>query len=381
MNRGEGVHHRFYLGDALDVLTGLETGSADCMVTSPPYWNLRDYGTATWAGGDPACDHRPGKSPGMFTSAPGGGGSDFENLREVFSSWCEVCGARRLDRQVGIEATPEMYVTRLVGVFREARRVLRPGRTFWLVVDDCYARNGGTAGGGNRRLIQLEGVQKRMCGIPELHRYKPKDLLGIPWLLALSLRNDGWYLRSDIIWRKTNCLPESVTDRPTREHEYLFRFSKSERYYYDADSIREPYAADSLARTRRGRGKKHKYSDGGPGNQSIASDLSSACSNPLGRNRRTVWTVETRPFSDDHFATYPPDLIKPCVLAGCPPGGTVLDPFGGSGTTTLVAMALGRHSIYIDLNPHYLEMALKRTGFKSGRLIDCHTFEVIGHSA
>ncbi|MFZ5632277.1 MAG: DNA-methyltransferase [Bacillota bacterium] len=375
------MHYRFFLGDAKDVLSTLQAESVDCIVTSPPYWNLRDYGTATWEGGDPDCDHRVRKEPMIVTSTLGGGKSTVGHQQEGFNCVCQRCGALRFDRQIGIEPTPELYVSRVVDVFREARRVLKSAGTFWLVIDDSYARNGGTPGGGNRELLHLEGKQHRMCKVPYGGDLKPKDLLGLPWMVAFALRADGWYLRADIIWEKPNCLPESVVDRPTRSHEYVFLFSKSERYYYDIDAIREPYAEDSLARVKRGRSKKHKYADGGPGNQTISRDLTNACSNPKGRNKRTVWTVETQPFDDDHFAVYPPNLIKPCILAGCPPGGVVLDPFGGSGTTTHVSMMLERDSIYIDLNPNYLEMALKRVGFKSRRLFDCHTYEVIRYSA
>lgn len=245
--------------------------SIHCCVTSPPYFGLRDYG---------------------------------------------------VDGQIGLEPTPEEFVQALVGVFREVRRVLRDDGTLWLNLGDSYARSpakGGSGPGGKNREWYGENYgQARGAEIPE--GLKPKDLIGIPWRVAFALQADGWYLRQDIIWNKPNSMPESVRDRCTKAHEYVFLLSKSPRYYFDTEAMKEP-----------------------------ASDGSS-------RNRRSVWSVSTKPFRGAHFATFPPDLIEPCILAGCPVGGTVLDPFGGSGTTAGVALAHGRNAILCELNPEYAEL-------------------------
>jgi len=204
---------------------------------------------------------------------------------------------------------------------------------------------------------------------------KPKDLIGIPWRVAFALQADGWYLRSDIIWAKPNPMPESVTDRPTKAHEYIFLLSKSSKYYYDADSIREPLSEQRAKQAgklvdpgndakKREKQIEHDKKRGSGGHF----DGHKWRMNPLGRNKRSVWTVPTRPFPEAHFATFPPELVRPCILAGSPVGGTVLDPFGGSGTVSMVAMQEGRDSIYIDLNREYLDMALRRCGFGGSKL-------------
>ena len=189
---------------------------------------------------------------------------------------------------------------------------------------------------------------------------KTKDLVGIPWMVAFALRADGWYLRSDIIWHKPNVMPESVTDRPTKAHEYIFLLTKSEKYYYDADAIREPYVTSGEGRSweeRKAGGEPMRYGLAG----AAAVGAGNFAKNKLGRNKRTVWSVPTRPFSGAHFAVYPPELIRPCILAGCPRDGTVIDPFGGSGTTALVAEQESRNAILCELNPEYLELAKQRT--------------------
>ncbi|MAD79894.1 MAG: site-specific DNA-methyltransferase [Planctomycetaceae bacterium] len=292
-------------GDCRAELADIPEGTVNCCVTSPPYWGLRDY-----------------EHPGQF----------------------------------GIEDTPEKYTERLVEAFREVRRVLRDDGTLWLNLGDSYAEGGNGVGTGK----QLTNVGSWMPPKKAPHGYKAKDLIGIPWLVAFALRRDGWWLRTDIIWDKPNGMCESVKDRPTRSHEVIFLLTKTARYYYDQDAIRTPYAPDSVERTKRGRSSSHKWSDGGPGKQTIATDLGQACSNEKGANRRTVWSVTVKPYKGAHFATFPPDLIEPCVLAGCPAGGTVLDPFGGSGTTAQVAKYNGRKAILIELNPDYIKMIRKR---------------------
>jgi DNA modification methylase len=290
-----------HLGDSLEIAKTLETGSVQTIVTSPPYWGLRDYGVAG---------------------------------------------------QLGLERTPEEYVCHLVELFRELRRVLRDDGTLWLNLGDSYAGSWGSMS------HDLSGAAKRagMNGRPvttNVNGLKSKDLVGIPWRVAFALQADGWYLRSDIIWHKPNPMPESVTDRPTKAHEYIFLLSKSSKYYYDADAVRERATSDF------GKGKTDAVQKYSHMKRNIAH------SGWLGgdgetRNKRSVWTVTTKPFKGAHFATFPKDLIAPCILAGAPVGGVVLDPFTGSGTTGLVSVELGRSFVGMELNPEYHAMAEAR---------------------
>jgi DNA modification methylase len=279
-------------------------------VTSPPYWGLRDYG---------------------------------------------------VQGQIGLEATPEAYVVRMVEVFREVRRVLRDDGTLWLNLGDSYATT--TKGSGGYSPKQNSNTGSRYSGrswiIPL--GLKPKDLVGIPWRVAFALQEAGWWLRSDIIWAKPNPMPESVTDRPTKAHEYIFLLAKSERYYYDADAISEP-TTDEEYRTRgKVRPPTSVYAAQCPdGPQRTGLNLVNQVGGRLTRNKRDVWTVNSDPFPEAHFATFPRDLILPCVLAGCPVGGTVLDPFSGAGTTALVAKEQGRRAIGIELNTGYVAMIARR---------------------
>ena len=297
--------------------------------------------------------------------------------------------------QLGLEATPELYVAKMVAVFREVRRVLRDDGTLWLNLGDSYInhpasavnRNGmsGTLNNGVADFPCRDGTrgdQKRV-GIP--NGLKVKDLAGIPWRVAFALQADGWYLRQDIIWAKPNPMPESVTDRCTKAHEYLFMFAKSERYFYDQEAIKEPMSMSSVERLsqpnlenqegsdrvpgktngnmkavgkidkQRGHGRRHA----GFNDRWDAMEKEEQCSGM--RNKRTVWTIPTQPYSEAHFATFPPKLIEPCILAGCPSGGLVLDPFAGSGTTIQVAQQLGRRGVGIELNPAYITLADTRT--------------------
>lgn len=276
------------VGDCLAALSSMPDCSVNCCVTSPPYYGLRDYG---------------------------------------------------VDGQIGLEDSPDAYVSRLVEVFREVRRVLTDDGTLWLNIGDSYARDpkkGGSGPNGKHDNIPDYGNALRIMsekrgssdgGVGRGDRapvrvggegLKPKDLIGIPWLLAFALRADGWYLRQDIIWNKPNPMPESVGDRCTKAHEYLFLLSKSDRYFYDSEAIKEPTV--NAAETR---------------------------------NRRSVWTITPKPYKGAHFAVYPPELIEPCVIAGCPKGGTILDPFGGSGTTGGVALKHGRNAVLCELNGDY----------------------------
>lgn len=282
------------IGDCLASLATLPDRSVNCCVTSPPYYGLRDYG---------------------------------------------------VDGQIGLEESPDAYVDRLVEVFREVRRTLNDDGTLWLNIGDSY-----NAHPGQRKTTDAAGnKQKSLRGSTaapsrSVDGLKPKDLIGIPWMLAFALRADGWYLRQDIIWHKPNPMPESVTDRCTKAHEYLFLLSKSDRYFYDHESVKEA-AVRGYAGSTFNTGKTAEHQLNRSSDKERTEDGK--------RNRRSVWTVTPKPYKGAHFAVYPPELIEPCVLAGCPEGGTVLDPFGGSGTTGGVALKHGRNAVLCELNGDY----------------------------
>ena len=301
-------------GDAAEQLRMLEPESVHCCITSPPYFNLRDYG-----------------SPG----------------------------------QLGREATPEEYVDKLVSVFREVRRGLRSDGTLWLNLGDSYTS-------GNRRTRDFD---QKLPARSVDHRprtpqgMKPKDLMGIPWMTAFALRADGWYLRQDIIWHKPNAMPESVRDRCTKSHEHVFLLSRSERYFFDTDAISEPIMGNSTKRYLRGyRGQAEavalprfggtKYGDS-TAEEARCKSGKEYVPTPR-RNKRDVWSIGTMGFRGAHFAVFPEKLVEPCILAGSPKDGLVLDPFAGSGTTGVVAQRLGRRFIGIDINPDYCAMAAER---------------------
>jgi DNA modification methylase len=362
-----------YQGDVLDVLREMPAESVQTCVTSPPYFGLRDYGTATWEGGLAACSHGPTREAVIAatmrqTTLNVGLDGLSENQMagasaRMAKSPCPRCGAIRIDSQIGLESTPEEYVAKMVEVFREVRRVLRKDGTLWMNIGDSYA---GAATNGEKRPgwwhvkggLDERGRRDRngMGAVPGL---KPKDLVGIPWMVAFALRADGWYLRSDIIWAKPNPMPESVSDRPTKSHEYIFLLSKAEKYYYDAEAIREE--GEGFGRSERfrdsGYTNNHSFDNSGK-HQETGGGRS--LHDGTGRNKRSVWTVATQPYPEAHFATFPEDLIKPCILAGCPEGGIVLDPFVGSGTTCWVSKSLGRRSVGIDLSLAYLGLAVER---------------------
>lgn len=295
------------VGDCLVSMREMAAESIHCCVTSPPYFGLRDYGH---------------------------------------------------DGQIGLEQTPDEFVAKLVDVFREVRRVLRDDGTLWLNLGDSYARNPAKGGSGpsgkNREWYGDNYGEARGADIP--FGLKEKDLIGIPWRVAFALQADDWYLRQDIIWSKPNPMPESVRDRCTKAHEYLFLLSKGPRYYFDHEVIKEPVA--EATRSRLAQNVAEQFgSDRVPGK---TNGPMKAVGNGETRNKRSVWNVATRPFKGAHFATFPPDLIEPCILAGCPEGGTVLDPFGGSGTTGLVAQRHGRNAVLCELNDEYARMAADR---------------------
>lgn len=362
---------RILIGDCREVLPTLPDRSVNCCVTSPPYFGLRDYGTGIWEGGDGACPHAVRPTATSAASSSLEGSRETANHRqEGYRGLCGRCGARRIDRQIGLEETPEAYVAELVGVFREVRRMLTDDGTLWLVLGDSYAGSWGAQG---RREVPATISRNQVVNHPKRASHtgsirqaglKPKDLIGIPWMTAFALRADGWYLRAECIWSKPNPMPESVTDRPTRAHEQVFLLAKSARYFYDQAAIREPFATDP----RENYPRRARIT--GWGRQPSAAAVlgqpqrdKSGGFPPAGeaRNKRSVFTISTVPYPEGHFAVFPPALVAPCILAGCPEGGTVLDPFAGSGTVAEVALKLNRSGLLIELNPDYLPLALRRT--------------------
>ena len=330
-------------GDCLEKLKELADESVDCCITSPPYWGLRDYGTAEWEGGDEKCKHKVGRFTTPHSSKQGSNAGSGDKQAQGL---CPHCGAKRVDDQLGLEKTPEEYVEKMVKVFAEVKRVLKKEGTVWLNLGDSYASTGKEGGD-----IDLDTGMDINRGRGRLNRHnliKPKDLIGIPWRVAFALQADGWYLRQDIIWHKPNPMPESVADRCTKSHEYVFLLTKSPKYYFDNDAIKEPavYPNDNRgARPDSRRGTGYNSMNGVTGEF---------------RNKRDVWTVNTKPYAEAHFAVYPEKLIAPMVKAGCPEGGVVLDPFFGAGTTGLVAQKLKRKWIGIELNPEYIKIAEDR---------------------
>jgi DNA modification methylase len=367
------------IGDVRTRLADIPDNTIQSCVTSPPYWGLRDYGTATWESGDPNCDHL-GKP--MATKANinknCGTGNDVKNAeaREFYKDICGKCGARRIDSQIGLEQTPDEYVAEMVAVFREVRRVLKDDGVLWLNLGDSYctvphgpkAKNApqsiggqGSRGRGQERSGSAKhgGGHANRKPLPGL---KHKDLVGIPWRVAFALQADGWWLRQDIIWHKPNPMPESVTDRCTKAHEYLFLLTKSSKYYFDNKAIKEPVAASSLARAQYGwdcdRPSTKNASMGGQGIH--VEKMGTRFVNPEGRNKRSVWTIATKPFRGAHFAVMPEALVEPCILASSRRDDTVLDPFTGSGTVAVVALRHERNFIGTELNTDYVNIAKQR---------------------
>lgn len=333
---------------------------AQTCVTSPPYYGLRDYGTAKWDGGDAMCDHAVRVDPKIESSTLSGGKATIGHQREGFKKVCLRCGALRIDDQLGLEETPEQYITAMVEVFRCVWDVLEDDGTLWLNIGDSYAGSGKGQwkdGEHDPKKAKTNGM-KMAIQKPLDIGCKPKDLIGIPWMLAFALRADGWYLRQDIIWHKPNPMPESVQDRCTKAHEYIFLMSKSQKYYYDIEPIREPIKDSCDATIRAEARTRAGPVDIGNGAEMVERKYDEV----KGANKRSVWTVTTKPYSGAHFATFPPDLITPCILAGAPAGGVVLDPFMGSGTTAAVAVLNGRNYLGCELNPVYKELQDARIG-------------------
>jgi DNA modification methylase len=305
------------IGDSLSLARQLPDESIDCIVTSPPYWGLRSY----------LADDDPSKT-----------------------------------LEMGAEPTLAEYVERLVVLFRELRRALKPGGTCWLNLGDCYAGTGRTGGGaqGERaesfRGIASEGIGTWQRPTDDL---KPKDLCLVPYRVALALQADGWWLRDNIVWHKPNPMPASVTDRCTSAHEAVFLLTKSARYFYDAEAVKEPMVSDGCGGLYVADSAYRKASQtGGKAAEGRRTESE-------GRNKRNVWTIATRPYSGSHYAVMPPALVEPCIKAGCPAGGLVLDPFGGSGTVGQVAESLGRKWLLFDLDARNEALMAQRTAQRS----------------
>ena len=410
---------RILVGNNMIKMRELEDESIDCIVTSPPYFGLRDYGTGKWEGGDPNCDHIESKN--LKRDVSGGVGSKDLGTRGKQPSTsssvmeykikCNKCNAIKIDyvwggdencehewskapprrkrhpndhtkgtlNQIasaphlketdschkcggwmggyGLEPTPEQYIKNTLLIFDELHRVLKPQGTVWWNIGDSYAMKSSAWGGsrGHNSILKGTGLadkQRRTGVCPD--KLKSKDLMMIPARVAIAVAEHGWYLRSEIIWHKPNPMPESVKDRPTSAHEKIYLFAKNRKYYYDADAVKEKARTKPVVRNKSAEGYQADYPKGerfSEGERTYGDGYA---------NKRNVWTVTTKPFKGAHFTVFPTDLIEPCIKAGCPKGGTVLDPFGGSGTTGLVANNLGRDAILIELNEEYVEIAKKR---------------------
>lgn len=361
--------NKIYLGNNLDTLKTFPDNSINCCVTSPPYYGLRDYGTGHWEGGDPNCNHKVSDNP-FGNDVMTGTHKKMKELGmdagngHIMKRVCTKCGATRIDDQVGLEDTPEDYIQRLVDIFSEIHRCMTDDGTLWINIGDTY--NSSSAGNKGGSDLQRNNVGSQDIDHTKhlVTSCKPKDMIGIPWMLAFALRNSGWYLRQDIIWHKPAPMPESVQDRFTKSHEYIFLFTKSPKYYFDHDAIQEDVNFNTQ--------KRYEYSfnmdkaglmrpDGGL-NTSGYKEFSGK------RNKRDVWTINTSSWKGAHFATFPEELVHWCIVAGCPKGGVVLDPFMGSGTVGVVAKKNNRKYIGCELNPEYKEMADKRISVTTPRL-------------
>ena len=357
-------------GDCRSKLKDLKNNSVQMCVTSPPYWGLRDYGTGVWVGGDPECPHMRVTKISKDTATGHKGMFDKGHVvgDAIYKNKCPKCGAVRQDSQLGLEETPEEYVHNMVEVFREVRRVLRDDGTLWLNLGDSYYNYRP----GKGQSLTKQTVSKSNQDLPQdcsrrgnkIEGLKEKDLVGIPWRVAFALQADGWYLRQDIIWHKPNPMPESVKDRCTKAHEYIFLLSKSNKYYYDNEAIKEPTTTKDSSNRNRDITKLNNT----PGRARMGGLKTN---NYDKRNKRSVWTVTTKPYKGAHFAVFPTELITPCILAGSKEGDTVLDPFFGSGTTGYVCESLGREWIGVELNDDYAPLQnerIKQRGFKFGEV-------------
>jgi len=334
-------------------------------VTSPPYYGLRDYGTATWEGGDVNCNHQNAKMKSRY-DYPMQEGSRHAKIAETTkgtdgAKWhneCPDCGAIKKDNQIGLEQTPKEYIENMVDVFNHVKELLADDGTLWVNIGDSYSSGGRTSTTNQSLRGNTEyGVTRP----PVIQGIKPKDLIGIPWMLAFALREAGWYLRQDIIWHKPNPMPESVTDRCTKSHEYIFLLSKSDKYYFDHLAIKEQGVTP--AGTKGAKGSVERQNQFGvnarPPEYKIYDGM---------RNKRDVWSVNVRPYKGAHFATYPTALIEPCILAGSRKNDIVFDPFMGSGTTAQVALQHGRQYLGCELNKEYEKLQQERIHHGQGQL-------------
>ena len=339
------------IGDCLEVLKTLPKNHFDTVVTSPPYYGLRDYNTGTWVGGDPNCPHKRLTKISKDTATGHANMYDHGDVvgDAIYRQKCPICGAERQDSQIGLELTPQDYVRRLVEVFRGVRDTLKEDGTVWLNLGDTYHNYRADGLNVKQTLHKDKHDQPEVSPnrANKIQGLKEKDLMGIPWRVAFALQEDGWYLRQDIIWHKPNPMPESVKDRCTKAHEYIFLLSKNSHYYFDHEAIQEEATYKDVMRG----GSTNRYEQNNFGGDNKMYDT---------RNKRSVWTVNTKPYKEAHFAVFPTDLIEPCIKAGCPKDGHVLDPFGGSGTTGLVADRLNRNATIIELNKDYVEIAEDR---------------------
>lgn len=347
------------VGDNRETLRQLPDQSVQTVVTSPPYWGLRDYGTKSWTGGDELCEHINDKSKTKKF-----GNDEFNKNRPsreatklpgyYYDSECGQCGAVQEDFQIGLEQTPQAFIEELCKVFDEVWKVLKDEGTIWVNLGDSYSAQRWSGSGNGQAINKYKDGHRdinpeKNSGLPD------KNLVGIPWKFAFAMQSRGWYLRSDIIWHKPNPMPESVTDRPTKSHEYIFLMTKNPRYYYDHEAIKED--AIWAEEKRAGQGRLHydgkRQGENGTGQENFVSIVDK-------KNKRSVWQVNVKGYKEAHFATYPPELITPCILAGSKEGDIVLDPFSGSGTTGEVALQHGRNYIGLELNPEYAKLSEKR---------------------
>jgi site-specific DNA-methyltransferase (cytosine-N4-specific) len=362
-----------YTGDAHDVLAAMPDASVDCIVTSPPYWGMRRYRTGAWQGGHPGCGHEAATGSGPHRLGQTGR--------------CPACGAVWVDRQYGLEPTLTAYIQHLVAVFAQARRVLHPAGTLWLNLGDTYACGQVGRADAEARYPSLGASQPHRAGRRVMQRsgVPPKNLLGVPWRVALALQANNWILRNAVVWSK-NAMPQSVRDRLSTTYELVFLLTRSPRYYFDLDAIRvplthptsrqpasppdagQPHRPPGTGPRPRGRDAhgRGKY-DADP--QVFAAGVHGAAmrpgrphnaAHPLGKNPGDVWRMATRPLKEAHFAAFPVDIPLRCIAAGCRPGGVVLDPFSGAGTTGLAALHLGRRYIGVDLSSQYAAIARRR---------------------
>lgn len=349
-----------YNGNCIDILRSLPENSIQCVVTSPPYYGLRNYNIEPIIWGEKYCKHEFNNeefrisSGGLNSTTIGSGKGQSTNKGSLFKvstgSFCLNCNAWR--GCLGNEPNPKLYVEHLTSIFSEVWRILKKDGIVWLNLGDSYS------GGGTHRGKKNAGLNKSAERMGPDHTnsvswLKPKDLIGIPWRVAFALQEFGWWLRSDIIWYKSNCMPSSVKDRCTSAHEYIFMLTKSQKYYYDNKAIMEPLKYPNVIT----KNAANKYK--GYGNATYSGFIYDS-STHNGKNKRDVWTIPTKPYKGAHFAVFPPEIPRLCILAGSKEGDTILDPFAGSGTTLVVAKELGRIGIGIEANPDYCKLIMER---------------------